>query len=74
MSAKFESIFSSNPDVDPNLSKIFERKLKPKKEKISAAEPKKPEDTKKKLKKLDPESEKRTVFVGNLHSGCKKEV
>lgn len=79
--AKFESIFKSSDDVDPNLNKLFTRKLAPKKKNIEdlifdldenideTDEPKT-----KRPKKLSPETEKRTIFVGNLNNDCKKEV
>ena len=73
MSSSFQSIFSSNTDVDPGLSKLFNRKVKPKKPVEPAVEAS-PVEAPKKLNKLDPETEKRTLFVGNLHADCKKEV
>lgn len=80
MTTKFESIFASSTDVDPDLNKIFTRKVAkkgPKKnieipdmeEMIEDDEEMKPT----RPKKLSPETEKRTIFVGNLNTDCKKE-
>ena len=100
--SNFESIFTKNEKVDPNLNALFERKIehKPKKSKKSTKLNETTDDsienskdlpaldslseessdeeelntTEKKLKKLDPETERRTVFVGNLNTNSKKEV
>jgi hypothetical protein len=101
--SKFESIFSSNTNIDSNLSSLFKKKI---------AEPELPaknielpgavdsEDdelqneeldqlkteikqvgkkakklkSEKKVKRIDLETESRTIFVGNLHKDCKKSV
>lgn len=43
-------------------------------EKKQAEEQLAKKDKKGEIKKRDPESEKRTVFVGNLHKDCQKNV
>lgn len=78
--AKFESIFKSSDDVDPSLNKLFTRKLASKKKNIEDLIPdldenidETDEPKTKRPKKLSPETEKRTIFVGNLNNDCKKE-
>lgn len=71
----FESIFS-NSEADSNLKKLFDKKIErpvtdtPVND-VLKTDPKKPKE---KLKKLDPVTEKRTIFIGNLHKDTKKEV
>jgi len=87
MTSNFESIFNSKETkVDPGLNKIFTRKVNKhtdveKKKKTKNAEipdidgiENDYESTKIRQKKMTPETEKRTVFVGNLNTDCKKEV
>ena len=83
MAAKFESIFSSSTaEVDPDLNKIFARKVKKEKlkknEEIPNMDNIEDDDDERipnnKPKKLSPETEKRTIFIGNLNTDCKKEV
>lgn len=83
MTSKFESIFQ-DANVKPSLNKLFSRKVESVPVESTAAEDTNnnnvetnkatTDETKTKLKKLDPEYESRTVFVGNLAAGCKKEV
>lgn len=73
MAAAFESIFNTNTEVDLGLSKLFKRKIDPLKEPIPDIEAEEEEPRPKKLKKLTKETEKRTIFVGNLNCDCKKE-
>lgn len=80
--SKFESIFGSNTDVDPNLNDLFSKKIERKPDNEAKApdsesktkKGKKSEKDGKKIKKFDPETEKRTIFIGNLVKDCKKEV
>ena len=66
MATEFESIFTTNSDVDPSLNKLFTRKIKVHKESIeeeaeeTEVEAKRENNTKtlKKIKKADQESEK----------------
>lgn len=83
MASAFESIFNTNSDVDPNLNKLFTREVKVHKEPVEEETEESEKAVKrtkldgkalKKVKKADLESEKRTVFIGNLHVDCKKEV
>lgn len=84
MTSKFESIFNDKNATDDktNLNKLFSRKAVSKPV-TTSIEPKDSNETitidnsseiKSKPKKLNPEYESRTVFVGNLNVGCKKEV
>jgi hypothetical protein len=79
---QYESIFKDS-NVKPNLNKLFSRPVKAKpaltkqdeEENLTANEIKKEEATVQvPRKKFDAEFESRTVFVGNLAVGCKKEV
>ena len=88
MNTEFQSIFSSNENVDANLSKIFKRKVDNKvnkneledilsnssedDEEIAAANSKGAKQSL--VKKRNAESENRTIFIGNLNCDCKKEV
>jgi hypothetical protein len=78
MSSNFESIFNKNTKVNSTLNGLF--KIDPSKtEKPSLVLPKPTKITKngKKMKKVidfDPNSEKRTIFIGNLVNTAKKEV
>ena len=87
MAANFESIFSSaTTQVGPDLNKIFSRKVKKEKDTETKKKTKSSEipdmdemnddyePLSTKPKKLSPETEKRTIFVGNLSTDCKKEV
>lgn len=87
MNTEFQSIFSSNENVDANLSKIFKRKVDNKvnkneledilsnssedDEEIAAANSKGAKQSL--VKKRNAESENRTIFIGNLNCDCKKE-
>ena len=80
MTSNFESIFKDS-NVNTNLNKLFSRKAKSLPIKVEEDEQiveekveEEDENAKKLIKKFDPEYESRTVFVGNLISGCKKEV
>jgi RNA recognition motif-containing protein len=83
MTSNFESIFKDS-NVNTNLNKLFSRKVKSLPIKVkedeqivdenAEEEEQEDENAKKQIKKFDPEYESRTVFVGNLISGCKKEV
>ncbi|CAF0757730.1 unnamed protein product [Brachionus calyciflorus] len=73
--SNFESIFSSNTQVDENLNELFQKKIE---RPIEPETPAKSEQdlkksSQKKFKKLDPETEKRTIFIGNLSKETKKE-
>ena len=85
MTSNFESIFKDS-NVNTNLNKLFSRKAKSLPIKVKEdeqivdenaeeeEEEQEDKNAKKQIKKFDPEYESRTVFVGNLISGCKKEV
>ena len=80
MAENFESIFSASTENTEKVNKLFTRKARKLKLKddlpdIDEEEIKKSDQQQiKKSKKLDPEQEKRTIFVGNLPTDCKKEV
>lgn len=79
MAENFESIFSASTENTEKVNKLFTRKARKLKLKddlpdIDEEEIKKSDQQQiKKSKKLDPEQEKRTIFVGNLPTDCKKE-
>ncbi|RNA29202.1 RNA-binding [Brachionus plicatilis] len=69
--SNFESIFSSSTETDPNLKQLFDKKIERPVTELPDAIDSKAES--KKFKKFDPETEKRTIFIGNLHKDTKKE-
>ena len=78
---QYESIFKDS-NVKPNLNNLFSRPAKPKPvsekqkddEPTQKETPKAEEEVQVPRKKFYAEFESRTVFVGNLVVGCKKEV